>query len=91
MTEITTAQAFAALKQAINSDPDYAWGWLCNLAVPIMDVTRCQHSYANQAAALIMAQMFECDVTTHPHYVGGKSGVQSYFEARLAADRGDAA
>jgi hypothetical protein len=28
---------FETLKNAINSDPEYAWAWQCNLAVPIMD------------------------------------------------------
>lgn len=80
---------FGALKDAIHADPDYAWGWLCNLAVPIMDVTSCTHEYANQAAALIMAQMFDYDATALPHYQGGKSGHQHYFEARVAAERNE--
>lgn len=89
MDEITTGEAFYGLKRAINEDPEYAFAWFCNLAVPIRDVTRCQHDYGSQAAALIMAQMFDCDITTHPHYTGGKSGVQAYFEARRDADRED--
>ena len=85
-------RSFEALKQAINTDPEYAWGWQCNLAVPIMDVTGASHAAANQAAALILQQMFGCDITSHPHYGGEKSLEQVYFQARVEAERtGDAA
>lgn len=88
MTEETMPHPFTALKDAIHADPDYAWGWLCNLAVPMRDVIPAvTHSQANRAAALIMQQMFDYDITTHPHYDGGKSGAQEYFELRVAAER----
>lgn len=83
----TIAEAFDTLKAAMAADPDYAWGWHCNLAVPIMDAAGVGHQQANEAAALIMRQMFDCDITAHPHYQYGKSGAQSYFEARVAAER----
>ncbi len=78
---------FETLKTEIQSDPGYAWAWHCNLAVPIMDATGISHAKANEAAALIMAQMFHYDITTHPHYEGGKSPAQEYFEIRVAAER----
>lgn len=80
-------QHFTGLKAAIHADPEYAWSWLCNLAVPIMDVTGLDHQQANRAAALIMAQMFDYDITNHPFYRVGKSPQQAYFEARVAEDR----
>lgn len=84
---MTDKHPFDGLKAAIHADPDYAWGWQCNLAVPMQDAIGASHEQSNQAAALIMAQMFDYDITTHPHYEGGKSGAQSYFEARIAAER----
>jgi hypothetical protein len=82
-----TVHPMAALAAEMKADPDYAWAWLCNLAVPIMDVIEgATHQQANQAAALIMRQMFDCDVTTHPHYEGRKSFQQEYFELRVAAE-----
>lgn len=84
--------AFGALKVAIQADPDYAWSWHCNLAVPVMDVIEgATHEQANQAAALIMQQMFDYDITQHPHYPGKKSSQQEYFELRVAAERDEAA
>lgn len=80
---------FTALKAAINADPEYAWGWHCNLAVPIMDAACVSHDLANQAAALIMRQLFDCDITTHPHYEGKKSPAQEYFEMRVDAERAE--
>lgn len=33
----TVAQAFAIIKGAMQADPDYAWGWHCNIAMAIYD------------------------------------------------------
>lgn len=82
-----TSHPFSALRNFIATDPEYAWGWQCNLAVPIMDATGVDHRQANEAAALIMRQLFDYDITTHPHYEYGKSGAQQYFEARVEAER----
>lgn len=89
MTDMT--QTMQALHAAIHADPEYAWSWHCNLAVPIMDAAGTSHKDANRAAALIMAQVFGYDITTHPHFVWGKSTQQEYFEARCEADREDSA
>lgn len=85
----TIPDAFDALKRLIQSDLEYAWAWHCNLAVPIIDAACVSHLMANRAAALIMRQMFDYDITTHPFYHSGKSGAQSYFEARVAAERAE--
>lgn len=87
MNKDKIASPFGALRELINSDPDYAWGWFCNLAVPIMDAANATHKVANQAAALIMAQMFNHDITTHPNFQYDKTAQQAYFEARVAADQ----
>lgn len=39
---MTTKEAFDTLKQAINADSDYAWGWQCNIAMAIYDESRPQ-------------------------------------------------
>jgi hypothetical protein len=70
-------------------DPDYAWSWHCNLAMPILDATGCSHELANQAAAYLMQHLWGCDITTHPHYEYGKSGAQAYTELRIAAERAE--
>ena len=75
------------LKDGIHSDSEYAWSWQCNLAVPIMEAIGASHKDANRAAALIMAHMFDYDITAHPRYEWGKSPQQIYFEARVASER----
>jgi len=52
-----------------------------------MDTCRADHEAANVAAALIMAQMFGVDITTHPNFQYEKSPAQEYFEIRVAADQ----
>lgn len=82
----TERHPFDVLKEQIRSDPEYAWAWHCNLAVPMTDVG-VGRKEADQASALILSQMFDCDITTHPYWQGEKSGAQAYFEMRVAAER----
>jgi hypothetical protein len=78
----------AALTAQMTTDPDYAWGWFCNLSVPISDAIRVTPEQADQAASLIMSQLFGIDITEHPLWSGApKSGAQQYFELRVAAER----
>lgn len=87
---MTVKHPFDELKAAIHADPDYAWGWQCNLAVPMRDVIPgVTHAQANRAAALIMRQLFDYDITTHKHYDGGKSAAQKHFELRIAAEQAE--
>ncbi len=85
MTDI--GEAFDTIKRAVLTDMDYAWAWHCNLAVPMMDAAAISHESANKAAALIMAQMFDCDITKHPAFDYAKSPAQEYYEIRSAADK----
>lgn len=81
--------AFAAIKAEMERDPSYAWGWQCNFAVPIMDITGIGRAQANQAAALIMMQIFGHDIATNPHCDWPKHPAQEYFEMRVAAERAE--
>jgi hypothetical protein len=53
--------AMNALKQAINSDPDYAWSWHCNIAVTQQDAG-VSHEMSNDGAARFMKLCFDADV-----------------------------
>lgn len=75
------------VKASIHLDADHAWGWHCNLAMPIMDAIGCSHEDSNKAAAHLMDHLWNYDITTHPHYEGEKSGAQHYAEARKEAER----
>lgn len=77
---------FANLQALIKSDPDCAWGWHCNIAIPIMDSIRCTHKQANEAAAHLMQHLWDCDITKDERYEYGKSGAQQYAEMRIAMD-----
>ena len=58
-----TNEAFEVIKKAIKDDPDYAWSWLCNIAVPFIEEGG-SHKQANMAAAIFMKNVFDVDVTT---------------------------
>lgn len=81
--------AWAIFKRLMRDDPEYAWAWHCNIAVPIMDAIGVSHERANVAAAYLMSALFEYDITGHPHFNYEKSGAQAYHEMRLAADRAE--
>lgn len=81
------AVALATLKQVMQNDPEYAWGWHCNIAVPIMDAIDVSHERANLAAAYLMSCLFDYDITKHKHYDYGKTDAQQYHEMRLEMDR----
>jgi hypothetical protein len=60
--------AFQALKTALQADPEYAWSWHCNLAMPIMDSIRCTSEQANKAGADLMQYLFDIDIRKHEHW-----------------------
>lgn len=79
--------AIEALSHEMQTDPDIAWGWHCNIAMPIMDVLDCSHKDANEAAAHLMQRLFGVDITQHEQYIYDKSAAQEYAEMRIAAER----
>lgn len=60
--------ALRQLTAALQADPDYAWSWHCNLAMPVMDATGVTHRVANEAGARLMRHLFDIDITNHPHW-----------------------
>ena len=81
------AQAWDTFKRLMREDPDYAWSWHCNIAVPIMDAINVSHEDANLVAAHLLSFLFDCDSTQHPNYEYGKTDAQRYHEMRVEADR----
>lgn len=79
--------AVQALIGEMKADPELAWAWHCNIAVPIMDAANVDHQTANETAAFLMFHLFDYDITTHPHYEHGKTDAQRYAEVRIAAER----
>lgn len=85
---MTTAEAWDTLKNTVVTDPDYAWAFHCNLAVPLMDATGISHFNANRSASLIMCQLFGVDMTANPGYpvAYGKTVAQQMYERRILAE-----
>ena len=93
-----TVHAFDALKAEMQADPEYAWGWLCNLAMPVMDsyepymrshTTDAAHEAANQAGAHLMQHLFGIDITKDERFTAKKSAAQGYAEFRIAMDEAE--
>lgn len=65
---MTLTEAFDTFRTTMRDDPEYAWSWHCNLAMPIMDSTGVSHEAANKAAARLMQHLFAIDTAANPHY-----------------------
>lgn len=61
-------EAFDTFRTKMRDDPEYAWSWHCNLAMPIMDTIHCTHQQANDAAASLMQHLFAIDIKDNPHW-----------------------
>jgi hypothetical protein len=98
MTQVTGLNTLSA---EIAADPEMAWAYFCNIAMPIKDAyaptfdtatvmgwmtDAMQHKVANEAAAHLMQHLFGYDITSHEHYAYGKSEAQNYAEMRIAMD-----
>jgi hypothetical protein len=59
------AKAIATLTAAVKADPDYAWGWHCNIAMSAVDAG-CPHQVANEGAARFMSLLFGVNTREHP-------------------------
>lgn len=56
-----------ALAMRLREDADYAWTWLCNIAVPCIDAGA-THEQASRGAAQFMRTLFDVDVTTNERW-----------------------
>jgi hypothetical protein len=63
--ETTTPHLLDQFTEALKADPDLAWSWHCNLAMPIMDRVKCSHTAANEAAADLMRHLFRIDIRSN--------------------------
>ena len=56
----TVAHAVSVLSKAMLDDPDFAWSWHCNIAMPIVDASggAIGHADANKLATALMRHLF---------------------------------
>lgn len=76
-------RANTVLRHAMRDDPEYAWAWFCNLAMPIMDAIGCSHEQANVAGAHLMSLLFDRDITKDPRFQYAKGEAQRHHEFRI--------
>lgn len=60
---MTIESAYLTLQDAMRKDFSYAWARHCNIAMVIADNTQITPREANIAAAQVMRQCFDIDVT----------------------------
>lgn len=50
------------LRKALAADPEWAWSWHCNIAMPIQDTMNVPPKAANHMAAVLMQHLFGVDM-----------------------------
>lgn len=60
-------EAFEVLSEAIKADPEYAWSWHCNIAMPAFHAN-VPYRQANEAAANVMQHLFGVDMKANTNY-----------------------
>lgn len=79
---IPTVEATSPIKgliDAMKADPEYAWGWHCNLAMAMHDSGAGPHQACNRGAALFLSQLSygAVDTTQHPAYENTQGDIQT--------------
>lgn len=84
----TVPKAMEDLKKAIQSDPDYAWGWHCKIAMSAHD-EGLPRPEANKAAARFMKDCFDIDMTKHEHFADTQTPLLEIKEGMIVQVNGD--
>jgi hypothetical protein len=67
--KMTVKKELDIIKKVIHEDSDYAWSWLCNIAMASYD-EGLDLSASNRAAARFMYSLFGIDMTDHELFMG---------------------
>ncbi len=78
--------SYDSLTQAMRDDPQYAWGWLCNIAMPLSDSAGMSHEQANVTAAYLMDHLFGIDITTNERFAYQMGGAQKMHRLMMNAE-----
>lgn len=61
-------EAINTLQKAMQDDPNYAWGWHCNITMAIFDTGVASLRESRVASARVLQNCFAIDITQHPDY-----------------------
>jgi hypothetical protein len=63
---VTTKEAVEHLSKVMQEDPEYAWGWHCNIAMAAFD-EGLDHEHSNKAAGRFMHMCFGVNTINNDH------------------------
>lgn len=89
--DIPTAEATSPIKElidAMKADPEYAWGWHCNLAMAMHDSGAGPHQACNKGAALFLSLLSDgaVDTTQHPAYENTQGNIKPVLPTAANAE-----
>lgn len=56
-----TQNPYTVFSEALKADPEWAWSWHCNIAMPLVDYLKISPEDANLAAIKLMKHLFDVD------------------------------
>ena len=65
---MTVKKEMETIEQALEDDPEYAWGWHSNIAMVILDSGN-DHNASNLLASKIMKRIWDIDTSENPRYL----------------------
>ena len=68
VAELESINPYSALRKLMIDDPEYAWSFHCNIAMPIRDNSKHSYNESNILAAVIMNHLFKIDTSKNEHY-----------------------
>lgn len=74
MSYIPVTEALVVLETAMIKDPEFAWGWHCNIAVAMQD-EGVSYAVSNAGAARFMKNDFKVDTSKAPMPTEGGNNV----------------
>lgn len=77
----TGCSGYAILRDALQNDVSYAWGWLCNIAMAAYD-EGVDHATSNRLANRFMQVAFGVDLSNDPQYLA----LQAHWDQRAEDD-----
>ena len=69
VAEYESTNAYYKLRNILKNDDEQAWGWYCNIAMPIHDQSTLSIRDSRQLAVVLMRRLFNIDMTIHINYI----------------------
>lgn len=68
VAEYESIKGYIRFQKELKADPEGAWGWFCNIVMPIHDNSSLSHKDSYRVGTALMKHLWDIDITTHENY-----------------------